>query len=101
MDPGKCIKLNEDLLRFLKNKIKPDRASIPARAPVKPTVMVQYYRKQPLIVKPGTHKERSRNYSSSRVGKLEDDDCKTVIEKECDNDYSLICNSLNLFGPAL
>ncbi len=29
----------------------------------------------------------------------DDDDCKTVIENNCDNDYSLICNSLNGVFP--
>eukprot|EP00826_Nyctotherus_ovalis_P009104 TRINITY_DN12382_c0_g6_i1.p1 TRINITY_DN12382_c0_g6~~TRINITY_DN12382_c0_g6_i1.p1 ORF type:complete len:228 (+),score=36.79 TRINITY_DN12382_c0_g6_i1:54-737(+) len=30
--------------------------------------------------------------------KRRESDCMTVIENDCDNDYSLICNSLNLFN---
>eukprot|EP01022_Parablepharisma_sp_SALTPOND_P032999 TRINITY_DN88016_c0_g1_i1.p1 TRINITY_DN88016_c0_g1~~TRINITY_DN88016_c0_g1_i1.p1 ORF type:complete len:472 (-),score=23.65 TRINITY_DN88016_c0_g1_i1:2199-3614(-) len=41
---------------------------------------------------PEDKKEEEENIDDS-------DDCKTVIENNCDNDYSLICNSINGIFP--
>eukprot|EP00826_Nyctotherus_ovalis_P022216 TRINITY_DN1728_c0_g1_i8.p1 TRINITY_DN1728_c0_g1~~TRINITY_DN1728_c0_g1_i8.p1 ORF type:complete len:207 (-),score=48.84 TRINITY_DN1728_c0_g1_i8:182-802(-) len=45
----------------------------------------------------GTNRREERGDVSKRSE--ESEDCKTVIEYDCENDYSLICNTLNKVFP--
>lgn len=42
---------------------------------------------------------KEKNSLSKRSDSSYEDDCRTVIEHDCENDYSLICNTLNKVFP--